>query len=31
MIRGIWDDHDAFKAWLNSSEAAPFRIWRGRL
>ena len=23
-----WDDGD-WKRWLNSSEAAPFRIWRG--
>jgi hypothetical protein len=29
--RGIYDDEDAFKAWLNSIEAAPWRIWKGRL
>ena len=29
--RGVADDEDAFKAWLNSPEAEPFRIWRGRL
>ena len=27
---GIADDPDLFKAWLNSSAAAPWRIWRGR-
>ena len=25
-----WDDGD-WARWLNSSEAAPFRIWRGRV
>ena len=25
-----WDDGD-WKRWLNSSEAAPFRIWEGRV
>jgi hypothetical protein len=25
-----WDDAD-WARWLNSSEAAPFRIWRGRV
>jgi hypothetical protein len=25
-----WDDGD-WKRWLNSSEAAPFRIWGGRV
>jgi hypothetical protein len=25
-----WDEGD-WKKWLNSSEAAPFRIWRGRV
>lgn len=29
--RGIYDDRDAFDAWLNSPEAEPFRIWRGRV
>ena len=29
--QGIADDPDRFKAWLNSSDAEPFRIWRGRL
>lgn len=29
--RGIIDDEDAFKRWLNSREAAPWRIWRGWL
>jgi hypothetical protein len=28
---GIADDPDLFKAWLNSSEADPWRIWKGRL
>jgi hypothetical protein len=28
---GIADDPDLFKAWLNSPEAEPWRIWRGRL
>jgi hypothetical protein len=28
---GIADDPDLFKKWLNSSEADPWRIWRGRL
>lgn len=28
---GIADDPDAFKAWLNGPEAAPWRIWKGRL
>jgi hypothetical protein len=28
--RGIAQDEDAFKAWLNSYEAAPWRIWKGR-
>lgn len=27
--RGIYDDPDAFDAWLNSSEAEPWRVWRG--
>jgi hypothetical protein len=27
--RGIYHDEDAFKAWLNSPEATPWRIWRG--
>jgi hypothetical protein len=25
-----WDEGD-WKKWLNSSEAAPFRVWRGRV
>ena len=29
--KGIADDPDLFKAWLNSDEAAPWRIYRGRL
>lgn len=29
--RGIYDDPDAFDAWLNSSEADPWRVWRGRV
>jgi hypothetical protein len=28
---GIADDPDLFKVWLNSSDAAPWRIWKGRL
>ena len=28
---GIADDPDRFKIWLNSSDAEPFRIWKGRL
>ena len=28
---GIADDPDLFRAWLNSSEADPWRIWPGRL
>jgi hypothetical protein len=28
---GIADDPDLFRAWLNSSDADPWRIWRGRL
>ena len=28
---GIADDPDRFKAWLNSSEAAPWRVWKGSL
>jgi hypothetical protein len=28
---GIADDPDLFKAWLNSSAADPWRIWKGRL
>ena len=28
---GIADDPDLFKAWLNGPEAAPWRIWKGRL
>ena len=29
--RGIIDDEDAFKRWLNGPEATPFRIWQGNL
>ena len=29
--RGIADDEAKFKAWLNSSEATPWRIWPGRM
>jgi hypothetical protein len=29
--RGIADDEDAFKRWLNSSEAAPWRVHEGWL
>ena len=29
--RGIADDEDAFKKWLNGPEAAPWRIWKGDL
>ena len=28
---GIADDEQLFKAWLNSSDADPWRIWKGRL
>jgi hypothetical protein len=29
--RGIWDDDAAFRKWLNSWEARPFRVWEGRI
>jgi hypothetical protein len=29
--RGILDDEQRFKDWLNSPEAAPWRIWKGTL
>ena len=29
--QGIADDPDLFKAWLNSSAADDWRIWKGRL
>jgi hypothetical protein len=29
--RGIAQDEDRFKAWLNGPEAAPWRIWPGAL
>jgi hypothetical protein len=29
--RGIYDDRDAFDKWLNSSEADPWRVWKGRV
>ena len=28
---GITEDESLFKAWLNSSDAEPWRIWKGRL
>jgi hypothetical protein len=28
---GIADDPPLFKVWLNSSEADPWRIWKGQL
>lgn len=31
ISRGIWDDEDAMKKWLNSLEAIPWRIWKGQL
>jgi hypothetical protein len=27
--RGIYDDPDAFDRWWNTTEANPWRIWRG--
>ena len=29
--KGITEDESLFKAWLNSSDAAPWRIWKGQL
>ena len=29
--QGITEDESLFKAWLNSPDAAPWRIYRGRL
>jgi hypothetical protein len=29
--RGIWNDKDAMKKWLNSAEAAPYRVHTMRL
>jgi hypothetical protein len=29
--QGIADDPDLFRTWLNSSEASPWRIWKGRV
>jgi hypothetical protein len=29
--RGIYDDPDAFDAWLNSSECDLWRVWKGRI
>jgi len=29
VARGIIDDEDRFKAWLNGPEATPWRIWKG--
>jgi len=31
MKRGIWHDKDAMKKWLNSAEAAPYRVHTLRL
>jgi hypothetical protein len=31
LHRGIVADEDAFKKWLNSPAASPWRVWRGRL
>ena len=31
QLQGIADDPDLFKAWLNSSDANPWRIWPGSL
>ena len=29
--RGIVGDEDAFKKWLNGTEAVPWRIWQGNV
>jgi hypothetical protein len=29
--RGIYDDPDAFDRWWNTTEANPWRIWKGRI
>ena len=29
--RGIYYDEDRFRVWLNSSEATPWKTWRGRV
>jgi hypothetical protein len=29
--QGIADDPDLFRAWLNSSDANPWRVWKGRV
>jgi hypothetical protein len=29
--QGIADDPDLFRIWLNSADAAPWRIWKGQL
>jgi hypothetical protein len=29
--QGIADDPDALKAWLNSDECTPWRVWAGRI
>ena len=29
--QGITEDESLFKAWLNSSDAAPWRIWKGQI
>lgn len=31
MVRGIWNDEDAMRRWLNSYEARPWRIWQGQV
>lgn len=31
MHRGIFGDEDAFKKWLNGSEATVWRIWKGNV
>jgi hypothetical protein len=29
--QGIADDPDLFRIWLNSSDANPWRVWKGRV
>lgn len=31
IARGIYDDPDAFNRWWQSTEADPWRIWRGNV
>jgi len=31
MRKGIWDDKNAMKKWLNDSDNRGFRIWPGRV